>query len=60
VWIPIRTCTTAPAGQEWGGQRPLCGHRRRYRLARLAKRNEKGVAFGADLVAVELDERGSQ
>ena len=43
-----------------GGQRQLCGHRRRHRLARLAKRNEKGVALGADLVAVEPSERGSQ
>ena len=42
------------------GQRPLCSHRRRHRLARLAERDEMAVAFSADLAAVEPGERRPQ
>jgi hypothetical protein len=35
------------------GQHPLCSHRHRSRLARLAERDEEAAAFRADLAAVE-------
>jgi hypothetical protein len=45
-------------GPGMGGKHPLPGNGRRHRIAGLGKGNEEGVAFGADLAAVESGEGG--